>query len=158
VLPGGRWQRNQAIDVEDLSLHILDIVENSIRANAKNVEIKLTEDEKEDLLILEIEDDGQGMNEEMKKQVMSPFFTTKQGKKTGLGLSFLAQSAEESGGNLSVESSVGKGTKVTATFGLNHIDRKPLGKLDETVKCLRMTHPEINFLFNYAKPNNRGGR
>ncbi|MDI6807429.1 MAG: ATP-binding protein [Candidatus Eisenbacteria bacterium] len=144
--------------MEDLSLHILDIVENSIRANAKNVEIKLTEYKKENLLILEINDDGQGMDDQTRKQAMSPFFTTKERKKTGLGLSFLAQSAEESGGKLKIDSGVGKGTKVTATFGLNHIDRKPLGKLDETMKCLRVTHPEINLFFNYAKANNRGGR
>jgi len=137
--------------MEDISLHILDIVENSLEANAKNVKIKLMENEKKDVLILEIKDDGEGMDENTKRQAINPFFTTKKGKRVGLGLAFLAQSAEEAGGKIKIESKKGKGTKVTATFTLSHIDRKPLGNLEETIKCLKGAHPEVNFSFKQIR-------
>ena len=136
-------------NMEDISLHILDIAENSIRADAKNIDIMVIEDKKKDLLTLTIEDDGQGMDKSTKEHALDPFFTTKDGKKVGLGLSFLSQSAEEAGGKMIIESEPGKGTKVIATFSLGHIDRKPFGNLNETIKCLTITHPELNITFNH---------
>ena len=137
--------------MEDISLHILDIAENSIRANAKNINIVIIENKKEDLLTLAIKDDGEGMDDKMKEYAMNPFFTTKEGKKVGLGLAFLSQSAEEAGGTMKIESEPGKGTRITATFKLGHIDRKPFGNLNETIKCLKITHPEINITFDHDK-------
>lgn len=139
--------------MEDLSLHILDIVENSLRANAKNIQIKLTQSREKDLLIVEVRDDGEGMDEETLKQAVNPFFTTKEGKRIGLGLPFLSQSAEEAEGKLEIESARGKGTRVIATFKLSHIDRKPLGNLQETVKCLKATHPDVNLSFESVNTN-----
>jgi signal transduction histidine kinase len=135
--------------MEDISLHVLDIAENSIRANARNVNIVIMEDWKNDLLTLTIEDDGTGMDENTKEQALNPFFTTKKGKKVGLGLAFLSHSAEEAKGAMKVESEPGRGTKITATFKLGHIDRKPFGNLNETIRCLKITHPEINITFNH---------
>jgi signal transduction histidine kinase len=137
--------------MEDFSLHILDVVENAIRANAREVEIRLTEDAAEDLLVLEIGDDGEGMDEATKRQCLDPFFTTKEGKGVGLGLSLLAQSFEEAGGKLVIETTIGKGTKVIGTCQLSHIDRRPLGDLNGTIRCLKETHPEINFSYEYIK-------
>lgn len=137
--------------MEDISLHVLDIAENSIRANAKNINIMIMEDRKNDILTLTIEDDGEGMDNKIKENALNPFFTTKKGKKTGLGLAFLSHSAEEAGGTMKIKSEPGKGTKITATFKLGHIDRKPLGNLNETIKCLRITHPEINISINHIK-------
>ncbi|MGQ9620245.1 MAG: ATP-binding protein [Bacteroidales bacterium] len=137
--------------MEDISLHILDIAENSIRANAENINIVVIEDKMKDLLILTIEDDGEGMDEKTREYALDPFFTTKQSKKVGLGLAFLSQSAEEADGTMKIESEPGKGTRITATFKLGHIDRKPLGNLNETLKCLRITHPEINITFTHIK-------
>lgn len=139
--------------MEDLSLHILDIVENSLRANAKNIEVRLIQNEDKNQLILEVTDDGEGMNEETVRQSLDPFFTTKTGKKVGLGLPLLGQAAEEADGKLEVESMEGRGTKVVVTFKLSHIDRKPIGNLDETIKCLKATHPEVNFCFEYEGIN-----
>jgi signal transduction histidine kinase len=135
--------------MEDISLHILDIAENAIRANARNVNITITENNKDNLLTLTIEDDGKGMDDKTKTYAVNPFFTTKKGKKVGLGLAFLSHSAEEAGGAMEVESEPGKGTKIRATFKLGHIDRKPFGNLNETIKCLKMTHPEINIAFDH---------
>ena len=133
--------------MEDVSLHILDIVENALRAGAKNVIIRLAQSKREDRLVLEVTDDGEGMNEETMGRSVDPFFTTKSGKRVGLGLPFLAQAAEEAGGTLEVQSAPGKGTKVIATFGLSHIDRKPLGNIEETLRCLKATQPEVCFRF-----------
>jgi len=135
--------------MEDISLHILDIAENSIRANARNLNIMLKEDKKNDLLTLTIKDDGEGMDDQTIEHALNPFFTTKKGKKVGLGLAFLSQSAEETGGAMKIESEPGKGTKVIATFSLGHIDRKPLGNLNETIRCLKFTHPELNITFDH---------
>ena len=142
--------------MEDISLHILDIAENSIRADAKNINIRITEDRKNDLLTLTIEDNGEGMDNKTKEYALDPFFTTKKGKKVGFGLAFLSHSAEEAGGALKIESEPGKGTKMIATFRLGHIDRKPLGKLNETITCLKVTHPEVNLSFDYVKIHNGG--
>jgi len=137
--------------MEDFSLHILDVVENSIRAKAKNVKIRISENTQEDLLILEIGDDGEGMDESVKRQCLDPFFTTKEGKSVGLGLSLLAQSFEEAGGKLVVRTGKEKGTMITGFCHLSHIDRRPLGDLDGTIRCLKETHPEINFSYEYLK-------
>jgi len=139
--------------MEDLSLHILDIVENSIRACAKMIEIKIIEERKKDLLTIKIIDDGKGMDEKTLKNVLDPFFTTKNTRKVGLGLSLLAQSAEESGGSIEIESKPGQGTKVKATFGYSHIDRKPLGDIYESLKVLIIANPDINFIYKYQKDN-----
>jgi len=136
--------------MEDLSLHILDVVENSIRAGASEVNVRLTENKTADLLILEIGDDGEGMDEATAKRCVDPFYTTKSGKQVGLGLPFLSQSAEEAGGELVVKTAKGKGTKIIATYRLSHIDRRPLGDLDGTIRCLRETHPEIKFFYEFV--------
>jgi signal transduction histidine kinase len=137
--------------MEDLSLHILDVVENSIRARAGRVAIRLMENRSADLLTLEIDDDGEGMDEETKARCLDPFFTTKMGKGVGLGLPFLAQSAEETGGSLSLDSTRGRGTKVTVTYNLSHIDLRPFGDIDGTIRCLQASHPEIRFCYEYVK-------
>jgi signal transduction histidine kinase len=135
--------------MEDLSLHILDIVENSLRANATTVVIRLTESTKTNTLVLEVIDDGEGMDEETVCRSLDPFYTSKSGKRVGLGLPFLAQSAEEAEGSLQVESAIGEGTRITAIFKLSHIDRKPLGNLEETLRTLKATHPEVRFSFEH---------
>ena len=139
--------------MEDLSLHILDIVENSLRAGAKNVDIRLVEYKNENKLTLEIEDDGIGMDEETLKNAMNPYHTTKDGKKFGLGLSLLAQAADETGGNLRLEKGVLRGTRIIATFNSDNIDMKPLGNINQTMLVLRASHPDVNFSFEYLTKN-----
>jgi signal transduction histidine kinase len=137
--------------MEDLSLHILDVVENSIRARAGHVTIRLMENRNTDLLTLEIDDDGEGMDEETRARCLDPYFTTKTGKTVGLGLPFLAQSAEETGGSLSVESTSGGGTRVMVTYHLNHVDLRPFGDIEGTIRCLKATHPEVELCYEYVK-------
>ena len=137
--------------MEDLSLHILDIVENSIIAKASTIEIKVVEDIEKDLLTIEIRDNGQGMDEETVKKALDPFFTTRTTRKVGLGLSLLSQAARESGGNILIESQAGGGTRVKATFGYSHIDRKPVGNMEATLTTLIVGNPEVDFIYEHKK-------
>src|SRR5210317_2667329 len=98
--------------MEDLSLHILDIAENSINGAAKTIEIIINEDREKDLLTIEIKDDGKGMDEETLKKALDPFFTTRTTRRVGLGLSLLAQAAEQSEGKMELNSIPDVGTKI----------------------------------------------
>jgi signal transduction histidine kinase len=133
--------------MEDLSLHILDIVENSLRAGAENIEITLAEDKDNHRLKLQIQDDGIGMDDETLKNAMNPFFSTKMGKKFGLGLSLLSQACEETGGNMTIENRKDGGTKILASFNMDNLDMKPIGNIDKTLRVLRATHPNVNFSY-----------
>jgi len=102
-------------------------------------------------LTIEIQDDGIGMDEEASQKAVDPFFTTRTSRRVGLGLSLLAQAAEEAGGTLRIESNLGKGTKVTATFQYSHIDRKPLGSMIETMTTLLLGNPELDISYSHQK-------
>lgn len=137
--------------MEDLSLHILDIVENAISAKAKRIDILIIEEPKEDRLVIEIRDDGIGMDEEVRRKAVDPFFTTRASRKVGLGLSFMAQAAQEAGGALRIQSESGKGTNVTATFQYHHIDRKPLGSMLETMTTLLLGNSGLDISYTHRK-------
>jgi anti-sigma regulatory factor (Ser/Thr protein kinase) len=139
--------------MEDLSLHILDIAENSVNAGATFVKIRIEERDTEDLFTVEIEDNGRGMTEEFLKKVLDPFCTTRTTRNVGLGLSFLAQSARETGGDVSIRSAPDKGTTVTAVFHPRHIDMKPTGNIADTVTTLIAGSPRTDFLFSYTRDN-----
>ncbi len=139
--------------MEDLSLHILDIAENSVAAGADRIEIRLTEDKKNDLLTLEIIDNGIGMDTDTIKKALDPFYTSKTVRRVGLGLSLLSESAKAANGKLTLESEKGKGTRVKAEFQFSHIDRKPLGDIDLTIITLVMGNPDIDFLYEISKNN-----
>lgn len=139
--------------MEDISLHILDIAENSIDAGASRVEIKIIVSEPDDRLILIISDNGKGMDEESVKMAKDPFFSTKtvRQKKFGLGIPFLAQAAEECGGRFSIDSEPGRGTTIAAEFQKSHIDMKPVGDIGSTMVALIGGHPEIDFSLLYER-------
>lgn len=137
--------------MKDLSLHILDLVENAIAAKASKVEIVIHEDPREDRLVIEIKDDGMGMDQEMSQKATDPFFTTRSSRRVGLGLSLMAQAAQQAGGRLQIESELEKGTKVVATFQYQHIDRKPLGDVIETMTTLFLGNPELEISYIHQK-------
>ena len=134
-------------------MHILDIVENSIAAMAKRIEIRIDEDQEKDLVTIEIKDDGKGMDEQTAKKALDPFFTTRTTRKVGLGLSLLAQAAKDSEGMFDLSSESGKGTTVNATFRLSHPDCKPMGDIGQTIQVLVTSHPEIDFLYEHKNDN-----
>jgi len=137
--------------MEDLSLHILDIVENSVAAQASKIEIRLSEDTRKDFLSLEVIDNGIGMDEEVQKKALDPFFTTKRVRRFGLGLSLLSESAKAANGHLSIKSEKGKGTRIRADFQRSHIDRKPLGDISQTISTLVIGNPGINIIYTHKK-------
>jgi DNA mismatch repair ATPase MutL len=129
-------------------MHILDIVENAISAGADVVSVLIEEKQKDDVLSIEIRDNGEGMDEWKRKQATDPFFTTK-GKKVGLGLPLLAEAARRSGGDIQISSLPGYGTSIKTTFGLTHIDRQPLGDIIETMTVLIVGHPDVEFICSH---------
>ena len=134
----------------ELSMHILDIVQNSLAAQASQVEIRIREDLGKDFLILEVEDNGRGMSPELTQRVTDPFYTSRTTREVGLGLPLLKLAAERCGGRLEVQSQEGKGTRISATFGLDHFDRAPLGDMGETLAVLICGNPGVDFLYEHG--------
>ena len=137
--------------MEDISLHLLDVAENAVAAGADRIEIRIFEERKEDVMRIEIKDNGCGMDEQMVNQALDPFYTTKAGKRVGLGLALFAQAAREAGGNIEIQAVPGKGTIVSATFQLSHPDLKPLGDMLETMAALACARPQVQFVFEHRQ-------
>jgi K+-sensing histidine kinase KdpD len=137
--------------MQDLSLHILDVVENSIAASASRITIRIVEDTSRDLLSLEISDNGKGMDGKTREKVLDPFFTSRTTRRVGLGLPLLAQAARDSGGSLEIDSKPQMGTTVKAVFGLSHPDRKPMGDIAETLRMILTGKPELDLQFEYMR-------
>lgn len=122
--------------MRDISLHILDIVENSFDAGADKIEIGIVEDLTNNTLRLSVKDNGRGLTERETAQATNPFYTTKEKKRVGLGIPLLAQASREAGGEFHIQSQPGGGTTISASFIHDHIDRKPLGDIPETLVVL----------------------
>jgi len=135
--------------MQDLALHVLDLIDNSLRAGATRVSVRVVETPPADRLLVEIRDNGRGMDRKTLARALDPFFTTKPGKPVGMGLALFAQAARESGGHLEVESSPGRGTSLRAVFVRSHPDRKPLGDISGTLSLLAEAHPQVAFDFDY---------
>ena len=135
--------------MNDLSLHIIDILQNSIVAGATLVTLRVDEDRAADLMRITIGDNGRGMTPEQVARLSDPFFTSRTTRRVGMGIPLFRQTAEQSGGGLTVESEPGRGTRVTATFGWSNIDRPPLGNLANSFILTVTAHPEIDFVLEY---------
>lgn len=137
--------------MQDLSLHLLDIAENSAHADATLIEINIVEDTKKNLFSIEIKDNGRGMSEETLKRVINPFYTTRTTRRVGLGIPLLKQNCELAGGTLTLKSEVDKGTELLATMELNNIDRLPIGDMASTMITLINAYPDIDWVYCYQK-------
>lgn len=140
--------------MRELSLHILDIVQNSLAANASLVIIKIFESVKRNLLRIEIQDNGCGLTQEQIQRVLDPFYTTRSTRKVGLGLSMFQAAAEQSGGHFQIQSEPGKGTLVSADFKHDDIDRAPLGDMVKTIITLVVCNPEVDFCYHHYYESN----
>lgn len=134
----------------EISLNILDVAENSVRAGAKLIEIQVIINTPKDTLQIRICDDGCGMSQEQVAKVTDPFYTTRTTRKVGLGVPFFKQAAEGTGGSFEIISAKGEGTTVNAVFGLSHIDRMPLGDINATIHTLMIFNESIAFRYRYA--------
>ncbi len=136
--------------MRDLSLHILDIVQNSIKAKATNISISLTQKannkQMKNLLELRITDDGIGMEHRLLTAADDPFVTTRNSRRVGLGIPLLKESAVKCDGELKISSQKNVGTEVLATFSIGHIDRLPIGDIGETMITLIISNPEIRYV------------
>lgn len=135
--------------MKELSLHVLDIVQNSIRAGARKVEIKVKEQLSENLLVIEIEDDGRGMDPTQKKEAVDPFCTSRDTRDVGLGLALFKQAAEACDGHLEIDSRQGQGTKVKAVFVHDHIDRAPMGDMPGTLVSIIGLNKELEISYEH---------
>lgn len=133
--------------MQEISLNIIDLAQNSIAAKANLIEISVEESHKDDTLTVTIVDNGSGMSQEQLKSVTDPFYTTRTTRKVGLGVPFFKMAAEMSGGSFEISSEPGKGTRICGVFGLSHIDRMPLGDINETISMLIYCNPDIDFVY-----------
>ncbi len=139
--------------MKELSLHILDIAKNSVKAKATLIEIIVEEDISKNLLTIEIKDNGCGMSKEFLQTVKDPFSTTRTTRKVGMGISLFEAAAVQCGGKLDITSEVGVGTTLTTTFELDSIDRAPLGDMAGTMVTLISGSPSIDFMYKHTKDN-----
>ena len=136
--------------MRELSLNILDIAQNSLSAGAGLVTLTVDEDSGADSLTLRVEDDGRGMDADTLQRVRDPFYTTRTTRKVGMGIPLFRMAAEMTGGSLDIVSEPGKGTAVTASFSLSHIDRMPLGDMAGTVTALIRLNPGVDFVYRHT--------
>jgi len=135
--------------MNDLSLYILDIVENSINAKATRVEILIEEDLVKDKLRITITDNGVGMDSKLISRITDPFATTRTCRKVGLGLPLLKIKAEQCHGDLTINSQPGEGTTVKGVFQYGHIDRPPLGDITSTLICIISANPCLDVIYEH---------
>ena len=138
--------------MRDLSMHVLDIVQNSIKANAELITVSFVRDEN-DLLTFTVEDNGCGMSAEFLAKVTDPFTTTRTTRKVGLGIPMLKQSSEMAGGSFSLTSEVGVGTTISASFDLKNIDCIPMGEICDSLLTIVILNPDRpEFVFKATSP------
>ncbi len=142
--------------MQDLSLHVLDVIENSVRAGCKNLWIKIEVDVLKNKLQICVKDDGSGMSDDLILEAQNPFFTTKskRKKKVGLGIPLFKQNAEVCDGKLTIKSEINKGTELVAFFSYNHIDRMPIGKIGDTFLGSIIGHTEVDFHIELIRKEN----
>jgi anti-sigma regulatory factor (Ser/Thr protein kinase) len=139
--------------MDELALNILDIAYNSIRAQASQIDIRIIDSIQKNIVDIEITDNGQGMTKEEVDKVIDPFFTTRTTRKVGLGIPLFKQSAELTGGYLSIHSQKNQGTKVKTRFIKNHIDTPIMGNIIETIMTLIQADENIDYVFEYETDN-----
>ena len=140
--------------MKELSLHVLDIVRNSIRAEASKISILIEEAIDDNKLVISIEDNGKGMNEEILKKIENPFYTSRDVRSVGLGIPLLKAAAERCNGCIKIQSEEGVGTKFYCEMDYNHIDRAPLGKIQDTIMILLNDSDKYELVYTHVYKGN----
>jgi DNA mismatch repair ATPase MutL len=141
--------------MKEISLHILDIGMNSVRAEAENLTISIKEDKSQDKLFIEVIDDGHGIDKDDIQKVLDPFYTSKNKKKVGLGVPLFKFTCEQCEGELTLDSKLKEGTELKCYLQLSHIDRPEIGNIASVIAMLMVSHPEVNTKFIYAVDENK---
>jgi|YNPNPStandDraft_1061719.scaffolds.fasta_scaffold00355_6 hypothetical protein len=131
--------------MENIALHLLDIIQNSIEAQSSHIAVEIEKDSITRQLRITVTDNGKGMSEQTINNALDPFYTSRTTRKVGMGLPLLKQQAEQTGGFLLITSELNKGTTVSFCFHLAHIDCPPIGDLADIMSTLFVVNPEINF-------------
>jgi anti-sigma regulatory factor (Ser/Thr protein kinase) len=137
--------------MEELALHILDLLENALEAGARYIQVTVNEDAESDEISIEVQDDGHGMGAEALQKALDPFYTTRTTRRVGLGLSLLQATAVQCGGNLAVESRPGQGTRVEATMKLSHPDLPPLGDMGATIAAALSREEPVELVYHHRR-------
>lgn len=137
--------------MQEISLHILDLVQNSITAGATLIRITMELKTAEDCLSFSLADNGKGMSEEMVERVTSPFTTTRTTRRVGLGIPLFKAGCEMTGGSFSITSKLGEGTELCGSYQASHIDRPPVGDYTGTVHSILVCNPGIDFVVTIKK-------
>jgi len=137
--------------MKELSLHILDIVQNSIEADASLVTIKIVENLTTDKLIIEVIDNGCGMDKELAEKIKDPFVTGRNTRKVGLGIPLLYKACTRCDGDMEIQSEVGKGTRISCWFKYSHIDRAPLGNITDTILTIVAGNPQVDIVYLHMR-------
>ena len=140
----------EANNMEDISLHILDLAQNSIAAGASRIEISIQDIPEQDRLGIRIRDNGNGMDQDQVQKASDPFYTTRTTRKVGLGIPLFRASAEASGGTMEITSQKGTGTTVQAVFHSSHIDCLPMGRMEDTMTALIFCNPDVEFVYTHT--------
>jgi len=135
--------------LKELSLHVMDIIENGLSAGATLITLMVEEEKDRDHLQITIIDNGHGMSEEMLANALDPFFTTRTTRRVGLGLSMIREASRRCDGHFDIKSKEGEGTEVRTSFRLSHIDRAPLGDIASSLTSLIMGNPEVDFVYTH---------
>ncbi len=145
--------------MQDISLHLLDIIENSVRAKARNIWLVIRISQPDNLMQISIKDDGSGMDFETMLAAQDPFYTTKteRKKKIGLGIPLFKENTERCNGRFLIDSIIGKGTSIMAELAYDHIDRMPLGNISDTILTAILGHQQldIHLELQHRKSNNQ---
>lgn len=135
--------------VEDICFHIVDMVENAVAAGAETIDVFIFESDAENLLRLEVRDNGRGMDREAVEKAQDPFYTTKEFKRVGLGIPLLKATAQICHGDFRIDSRPGEGTSIRASMEKGHIDCPPLGNVADTIVGLLVSFDDRNLRFVY---------
>lgn len=135
--------------MRELSLHILDVAENGVNAGARLITISILKEKEQNTLTVTIADDGSGIEKGVLEKVTDPFYTTRLTRRVGLGLSLFRETSRRCDGHFSIASREGEGTRVTATFRLDHLDLPPLGNMAGCIIALIAGHPEVELVYSH---------
>jgi hypothetical protein len=137
--------------VDELALHVLDLVENARAAGASRVVVTVHEDLSTGWVELVVEDDGSGLADDERRQALDAFFTTRSSRRVGLGLALLSHNATQCGGGVELRPRAGGGTVVTARFQWAHPDRPPLGDMSGTLAVVVAANPELGLVYRHRR-------
>jgi len=136
--------------MREIALHVLDLIQNALRADASRIEVEICENTDRDLLTVCIRDNGRGMDAEQLEKAGDPFGTTRKTRGVGMGIPLFKAACEMCAGRMEIESEPGRGTEVRGTLKHSHIDRAPLGDMAGVIAGVVGSYPKQRFVYHHC--------